>query len=127
MVGSAFATMNLIDGHQAFAASETPVTSELSSFSETVANQNSTTLTKSSTSTSNTSTSIESSESETTNTSSQSENTTNTESSNSEMLNLHIQKVRPQLLKVINLKKSVDRSQLILAICFNRSTIRKYF
>lgn len=32
IVGGAFATMNLIDGHQAFAASETPITSELSSY-----------------------------------------------------------------------------------------------
>ncbi|MGC9657265.1 hypothetical protein ACO2FH_09740 [Staphylococcus epidermidis] len=34
----------MLNNHQAFAASETPITSEISSNSETVANQNSTTI-----------------------------------------------------------------------------------
>lgn len=55
VVGGALATMNLIDGHQAFAASELPVSSELSSMSQTVANQHSTSLTASSSETSSTS------------------------------------------------------------------------
>ena len=43
LVGGAF-TFNMLNNHQAFAASETPITSEISSNSETVANQNSTTI-----------------------------------------------------------------------------------
>ncbi|MCE4995702.1 lectin-like domain-containing protein, partial [Staphylococcus xylosus] len=44
MVGGAL-TVNLLNDHYALADSEAPVTSEMSSFSETVANQNSTKLT----------------------------------------------------------------------------------
>ena len=43
LVGGAF-TFNMLNNHQALAASETPITSEISSNSETVANQNSTTI-----------------------------------------------------------------------------------
>ncbi|MGW7900845.1 lectin-like domain-containing protein, partial [Staphylococcus shinii] len=43
MVGGAL-TVNLLNDHYAFAESEVPVTSEMASFSETVANQNSTKL-----------------------------------------------------------------------------------
>ena len=44
-------TFAMLNDHHAFAASETPMTSEIASNSETVANQNSTTVTNSETST----------------------------------------------------------------------------
>ena len=44
-------TFAMLNDHHAYAASETPMTSEIASNSETVANQNSTTVTKSETST----------------------------------------------------------------------------
>lgn len=50
LVGGAF-TFAMLNDHHAFAASETPMTSEIASNSETVANQNSTTVTNSETST----------------------------------------------------------------------------
>ncbi|WP_076684528.1 lectin-like domain-containing protein, partial [Staphylococcus haemolyticus] len=50
LVGGAF-TFAMLNDHHAYAASETPMTSEISSNSETVANQNSTTVTNSETST----------------------------------------------------------------------------
>ncbi|MDK7903506.1 lectin-like domain-containing protein, partial [Staphylococcus epidermidis] len=65
LVGGAF-TFNMLNNHQAFAASETPITSEISSNSETVANQNSTTIKNSQKETVN-STSLESNHSNSTN------------------------------------------------------------
>lgn len=56
----------MLNNHQAFAASETPITSEISSNSETVANQNSTTIKNSQKETVN-STSLESNHSNSTN------------------------------------------------------------
>ncbi|AMW24426.1 KxYKxGKxW signal peptide domain-containing protein [Staphylococcus haemolyticus] len=50
LAGGAF-TFAMLNDHHAYAASETPMTSEIASNSETVANQNSTTVTKSETST----------------------------------------------------------------------------
>ncbi|HCG74272.1 putative Ig domain-containing protein, partial [Staphylococcus sp.] len=52
IVGGAF-TFNMLQDHHALAASETPMTSEISSNSETVANQNSTTIRNSQTKTAN--------------------------------------------------------------------------
>ncbi|MEQ6028468.1 KxYKxGKxW signal peptide domain-containing protein [Staphylococcus saccharolyticus] len=51
LVGGAF-TFNMLHNHQALASSEPPITSEVSSNSETVANQNSTTIKNSQTKTS---------------------------------------------------------------------------
>ncbi|MDM7881221.1 KxYKxGKxW signal peptide domain-containing protein [Staphylococcus borealis] len=56
LVGGAF-TFTMLNDHQAYAASETPMTSEISSTSATVANQQSTAITKSETSESTESTS----------------------------------------------------------------------
>ena len=60
LVGGAF-TFAMLNDHHAFAASETPMTSEISSNSATVANQNSTAISKSEVSDSSSATSQESS------------------------------------------------------------------
>ena len=79
LVGGAF-TFNMLNNHQAFAASETPITSEISSNSETVANQNSTTIKNSQKETVN-STSLESNHSNSTNKQMSSEVTNTAQSS----------------------------------------------
>lgn len=70
----------MLNNHQAFAASETPITSEISSNSETVANQNSTTIKNSQKETVN-STSLESNHSNSTNKQMSSEVTNTAQSS----------------------------------------------
>ncbi|MBM5875575.1 putative Ig domain-containing protein, partial [Staphylococcus epidermidis] len=79
LVGGAF-TFNMLNNHQALAASETPITSEISSNSETVANQNSTTIKNSQKETVN-STSLESNHSNSTNKQMSSEVTNTAQSS----------------------------------------------
>ncbi|MGZ9554726.1 KxYKxGKxW signal peptide domain-containing protein [Staphylococcus epidermidis] len=79
LVGGAF-TFNMLNNHQALAASETPITSEISSNSETVANQNSTTIKNSQKETVN-STSLESNQSNSTNKQMSSEVTNTAQSS----------------------------------------------
>ncbi|MBM0847017.1 hypothetical protein D0396_04415, partial [Staphylococcus epidermidis] len=79
LVGGAF-TFNMLNNHQALAASETPITSEISSNSETVANQNSTTIKNSLKETVN-SASLESNQSNSTNKQMSSEVTNTAQSS----------------------------------------------
>ena len=105
LVGGAF-TFNMLNNHQAFAASETPITSEISSNSETVANQNSTTIKNSQKETVN-STSLESNHSNSTNKQMSSEVTNTAQSSEKAGISQHSSETSNQSSK-LNTYASTD-------------------